>query len=37
MQTVRDGVIIMLAILLIIAIGEPLRRWRIKNAPPEQP
>ncbi|MGC1869380.1 MAG: HPP family protein [Acidobacteriaceae bacterium] len=37
MQTARDGVIIMLAVLLITAIGEPLRRWRIKHAPPSNP
>lgn len=36
MQTARDGIIIMLAVLLITAIGEPLRRWRIKYAPPEK-
>jgi len=36
MQTARDGVIIMLAVLLITAVGEPLRRWRIKNVPPEK-
>jgi len=34
MQTVRDGIIIMLAVLLITAIGEPLRRWRAKDLPP---
>jgi HPP family len=36
MKTVRDGVLIMLAALLITAIGEPLRRWRVKYAPPEK-
>jgi hypothetical protein len=36
MQTARDGVIIMLAVLLITAIGEPIRRWRAKYAPPEK-
>jgi CBS-domain-containing membrane protein len=36
MQTARDGVIIMLAVLLITAIGEPLRRWRVKYAPPQK-
>ena len=34
MQTARDGIIIMLAVLLITAIGEPLRRWRAKYSPP---
>jgi hypothetical protein len=28
MQQMRDGPIIMVAILLLVAIGEPLRRWR---------
>jgi len=33
MQTVKDGIMIMLAVLLITAIGEPLRRWRAKDPP----
>lgn len=35
MQTAKDGITIMVAIVLITAIGEPLRRWRAKDAPPE--
>lgn len=31
MQTVKDGIMIMVAVLLITAIGEPLRRWRAKD------
>jgi CBS-domain-containing membrane protein len=31
MQTVRDAVIILLAILLITAMGEPIRRWRERD------
>ncbi|MES2221584.1 MAG: HPP family protein [Acidobacteriota bacterium] len=31
MQTARDGIIIMLSVILLTAVGEPLRRWRIKN------
>jgi CBS-domain-containing membrane protein len=35
MQTWRDGVVIMAAILLLTAIGEPLRRWRAKDSKAE--
>jgi len=31
MQHLKDGPIIMLAILLMTAIGEPLRRWRMRT------
>lgn len=33
MQTWKDGAVIMAAVLLITAIGEPVRRWRLKNSP----
>ena len=31
MQTMRAGVVIMVAVLLMTAIGEPVRRWREKS------
>lgn len=31
MQSPRDGLLIMVAILLMSAFGEPLRRWRLKG------
>jgi CBS-domain-containing membrane protein len=35
MQAWRDGAVIMVAIVLLTAIGEPLRRWRAKDSPEE--
>jgi CBS-domain-containing membrane protein len=37
MQTARDGIIIMLSVIVLTAVGEPLRRWRIRSALPEEP
>jgi hypothetical protein len=31
MQTAKDGVVIMAAVLLMVLIGEPVRRWRVKS------
>jgi len=31
MQRLQDGPIIMIAILLMTAVGEPLRRWRMRD------
>jgi hypothetical protein len=31
MQTPREGAVIMASVLLITAIGQPLRRWRLKS------
>jgi CBS-domain-containing membrane protein len=32
MQTAKDGVLIMAAVLLMVVIGEPVRRWRVTAA-----
>lgn len=36
LQTPKDGLLIMAAILLMTAIGEPLRRWRAHSKPAQQ-
>lgn len=33
MQTKSDGLIVMAAVLLMVAIGEPVRRWRVRTMP----
>lgn len=37
MQTARDAVVIAIAVLIVAAIGEPLRRFRMKMIPKEPP
>lgn len=36
MQTWKDGAVIMAAVLLMTAIGDPVRRWRSKGAPEKE-
>jgi CBS-domain-containing membrane protein len=36
MQTAKDGIVIMAAVLLMVLIGEPVRRWRAKSRQDQQ-